>query len=77
MKATILDTVTGLKKSVDGPRSFEWAVNGWSCDCNRDLWDVTNHEDECDGYGTRSFLGNDDLVTCHDCGGTGYVDISL
>lgn len=53
MKATILDTITGLTGSIDGPRSFEWAEDGWSCDCNRDLWNVTNHEDEC---GTNRFL---------------------
>lgn len=53
MKATILDTKTGLIKVVDGPRSFEWAEDGWSCDCNRDLWNVTHNEDEC---GTNRFL---------------------
>lgn len=40
MKATILDTVTGLTAIVNGPRSYEYADNGWSCDCNRNPWDV-------------------------------------
>lgn len=35
MTATILDTVTQEKRVVRGPRSWEWAENGWSCDCNR------------------------------------------
>ncbi len=38
MKATILDTKTGLRQTVDGPRSFEWAENNYSCDCNRNPW---------------------------------------
>ena len=35
MKATVLDTVTGKTAVADGPRSWEWAENNWSCDCNR------------------------------------------
>jgi len=37
MKATVLDTVTGKRIVKDGIRSFEWACNNWSCDCNRQL----------------------------------------
>lgn len=37
MKATILDTKTGLIAIKDGPRSWEWAENNYSCDCNRIL----------------------------------------
>lgn len=40
MKVTILDTKTGLKEIVDGVRSFEWAENNFSCDCNRNLWNA-------------------------------------
>ena len=35
MKATILDTKTGRIATQDGPRSWEWAENNYSCDCNR------------------------------------------
>ncbi len=38
MKATILDTVTGEKAVVKGPRSYEWAEGTWACDCNRSHW---------------------------------------
>jgi hypothetical protein len=37
MKATVLDTKTGKVLERDGPRSWEWAENNWSCDCNREL----------------------------------------
>jgi hypothetical protein len=40
MKATILDTQTGLTRIVDGPRSWEWAENNYSCDCNRHPFDM-------------------------------------
>lgn len=40
MNATLLDTVTGKTKKVNGPRSFEWAENNWSCDCNRNCFDI-------------------------------------
>ena len=37
--------------TVDGPRSWEWAENNWSCDCNRNPWDVDtgNPENVCEG----------------------------
>jgi hypothetical protein len=35
MTATLLDTQTGETRTVNGPRSWEWAENNWSCDCNR------------------------------------------
>lgn len=35
MKATILDTETGIEAIVSGHHSWEWAENNWSCDCNR------------------------------------------
>lgn len=51
MKATILDTVTGEKMAVDGPRSWEWAENNWSCDCNRNPWGVPTGKPDgvCEG----------------------------
>jgi len=51
MKATILDTVTGERMTVDGPPSWEWAENNWSCDCNRNPWGVEtgNHKRGCNG----------------------------
>lgn len=52
MKATILDTKTGEKITVDGPRSWEWAENGWSCDCNRESHfgvDTSPEEGICSG----------------------------
>ena len=56
MKATILDTVTGEMKTVDGPRSWEWAENDWSCDCNRNLWDVDTGKPESVCEGCERFL---------------------
>lgn len=56
MKATILDTVTGKKMTVDGPRSWEWAVNNWSCDCNRNRWDVDTGKPEGVCGGRKRFL---------------------
>lgn len=38
MKAIILDVITGRKMAVDGPRSWEWAENNYSCDCNRNVF---------------------------------------
>lgn len=35
MRATVFDTESGIKCTTDGPDSFEWAENNWSCDCNR------------------------------------------
>ena len=35
MRATVLDTETGERRTSEGIRSFEWAENNWSCDCNR------------------------------------------
>lgn len=49
LKVTILDTKTGNKKSVDVPNSFELAENNWSCDCNRDVWNVTEKSNVCKG----------------------------
>lgn len=56
MKATILDTVTGLKQVVDGPRSWEWAENNYSCDCNRNPWNA--QVEQFDGYciGCKRFI---------------------
>ena len=51
MKATILDTKTGLQEIVDGIYSFEWAENNYSCDCNRNPWDADTGKPEgiCEG----------------------------
>ena len=50
MIATILDTVTGEKITVNGPRSWEWAENNWSCDCNRNYWESSIvKSDVCQG----------------------------
>lgn len=48
MIATILDTQTGETRIVDGPRSFEWVENNYSCDCNRG--NEFDHEDEDTGF---------------------------
>ena len=45
MKVTVLDTETGKTAEGNGPRSWEWAENNWSCDCNRKLMFGTH----CDG----------------------------
>jgi len=37
MKVTLLDTQTGKTKESEGLRTFEWAENNWSCDCNREI----------------------------------------
>ena len=37
MKATVLDTLTGDTAESEGIRSFEWAENNLSCDCNREI----------------------------------------
>ena len=56
MKATILDTVTGEKMTVDGPRSWEWAENNWSCDCNRNPWGVDTGKPDGVCEGRERFL---------------------
>ena len=35
MKATVLDTETGERRTSAGVQTFEWEENNWSCDCNR------------------------------------------
>ena len=40
MTATVLDTVTGEKKEVEGVSSYHWAEGNWSCDCNRNAFGV-------------------------------------
>ena len=47
MKATILDTKTGETRTIDGPRSWEWAENNYSCDCNREI--MFGHDDGASG----------------------------
>lgn len=51
MRAVVLDTETGKTHAVDGISAFQWAENNWSCDCNRNYFDVeTNGEDGiCEG----------------------------
>lgn len=51
MKATILDTKTGLKATIDGPRSWEWVENNYSCDCNRNPWNADTGKPDgiCEG----------------------------
>jgi len=56
MKATILDVKTGKKMTVDGPRSFEWAENNWSCDCNRNPWNAETGSDDGRCEGAKRFL---------------------
>ena len=56
MKATILDTVTGEKMTVDGPRSWEWAENGWTCDCNRNPWGIDTGGPPKGCHGWNRFL---------------------
>ena len=56
MIATILDTVTGETMTVNGPRSWEWAENGWSCDCNRNPWNVDTGKPNGGCQGAQRFL---------------------
>ena len=50
MKATILDTKTGLiGVDTNGVRAWEWYENNWSCDCNRNLWGEPDNWWECNG----------------------------
>jgi hypothetical protein len=43
---TLLDTMTGDIRVVEGIREFAWAENNYSCDCNRsiffDNWEESN-----------------------------------
>ena len=55
MKATILDTKTGLIGVQDsGCRGWDYAEGNSSCDCNRDLWGVL--DDSCYCNGSNRFL---------------------
>ena len=56
MKATILDTKTGLRQTVEGPRSFEWAENNYSCDCNRNPWHASTGKPDGICEGCERFL---------------------
>lgn len=56
MKSTILDTLTGETATVNGPRSWEWAENDWSCDCNRNPWGVDTGKPDGVCEGCRRFL---------------------
>jgi len=48
MIATVLDTITGQRIVKEGIRSFEWAENNWSCDCNRmALFGMQNETNIC------------------------------
>lgn len=49
MIATILDTRTGLIGTKQGVRSWEWAENNYSCDCNRNLWEADDNPGICKG----------------------------
>ena len=40
MKCTILDTVTGKTAVVAGIPTYEWEDGNYSCDCNRNPWDI-------------------------------------
>jgi len=52
MRATVLDTKTGLTEIVDGTRSWEWAENNFCCDCNRNPWGVETGKPSglCEGF---------------------------
>lgn len=55
MIATVLDTVTGQRVVKEGIRSFEWAFNNWSCDCNRmTLFGIDDDSGVC--VGSERFL---------------------
>jgi len=55
MIATVLDTATGKRVVKEGIRSFEWADNNWSCDCNRmGLFNVEDDTNTC--VGGKRFL---------------------
>lgn len=54
MIATVLDTQTGIIYKKYGPRSWEWAENNWSCDCNRKpddiiMIDISKNINICEG----------------------------
>lgn len=36
MTATILDTITGERKTISGIDTYAFTEGNWSCDCNRD-----------------------------------------
>ncbi len=66
MKATILDTVTGEKAVVKGPRSYEWAEGNWACDCNRKPWDASTATYEGVCSGAKRFLVVDAVMDSPD-----------
>ena len=46
---TLLDTMTGDIRVVEGIREFEWAENNYSCDCNRSIFfDNWGESNDCD-----------------------------
>lgn len=45
MKAIILDATNSETFIIDGPSSFEFAENNYSCDCNRN---PHGHADSCE-----------------------------
>ena len=50
VKAIILDTKTGKTAETNGPRSWEWAENNYSCDCNRQIiFGIYEHDGICKG----------------------------
>jgi hypothetical protein len=57
MKATVLDTVTGVTVVHDGPCSWEWHINNWSCDCNRgNLFDYYDDPEDGICHGGKRFI---------------------
>jgi hypothetical protein len=54
MTAVILDTHTGETWAKKGPRSWEWAENGYSCDCNRA--EKYHHSDKSICEGSKRYL---------------------
>lgn len=53
MKATILDTETGLT-GTQSASIWSWTEGNWSCDCNRDMWCVLEDTGHC--AGAKRFL---------------------
>jgi hypothetical protein len=57
LKATVLDTVTGVKKIKDGPRSSDWHEGNYACDCNREIiFNIVMEEEESICIGCKRFL---------------------
>lgn len=56
MKATILDTVTGKTAVIADVTTYEWEDGNYSCDCNRNPWDIDTGKPDGVCEGAHRFL---------------------